>query len=158
VATDPAAAAKAAPKSTAKRSRAAKPTSRATSKQGRVAPDPSPTAKPTSRSTSKQSEQLRDVLVEAAQTQLAAITAAITFWSGWAQSAEKYAQTVSAELAKINEGAPTGDLVGRLTDLTRAYVRNLTTLPTAAVAQFTNELDKVGKPKTRRTRAARVKP
>lgn len=108
--------------------------------------------------TPKQTEQLREVLVEAAQTQLAAITAAVRFWAGWTQSAEKYAQALSDELARINEeGKQTGDLVGRLSDLTREYLRNLTELPNAAVKHFNSELEKVGRPRSKRSRAARVK-
>lgn len=111
--------------------------------------------------TGKQDEQVRDVLVEAAQAQLAAVTAAVKFWSGWAQSAEKYAQAVSDEVARISEvkegGKQAGDIVGRMADLTREYLRNLTELPNVAVKHFNSELEKVGRPKTKRTRAARVK-
>ena len=105
-----------------------------------------------------QGDPVRDVLVEAARTQLAAITAATTFWAGWAEVAHKYAQAVSDELAKLDAQDGDGsDMVGRVSDLTREYLRDMTELPTVAVMHFNSQLEKIGKPAGRRTRAARVK-
>jgi hypothetical protein len=102
---------------------------------------------------------MRDILVEAARTQLAAVTAATTFWAGWAEMAHGYAQNVSDELAKLDrEDGDTGDLLGRISDLTREYLRNLTELPTTSVQHFNAQLETIGKRTGRRTRAARVKP
>ena len=104
------------------------------------------------------SDQIRELLVEAARTQLAAITAATKFWSGWVQAADRFAQGVSSELARIDgPDAPESDFVGRFTDLSRQYLRELTELPTASVNHFNRELEKIGRPRKRRTRAARVK-
>lgn len=101
---------------------------------------------------------MRDILVEAARTQLAAVTAATTFWAGWAEVADAYAKGVSDELAKLErEDGDAGDLLGRITDLTREYVRNLTDLPTASVQHFNAQLETIGKRTGRRARAARVK-
>jgi len=77
----------------------------------------------------KQEDQLRGVLVEAARTQLAAVTAGIKFWAGWVESADKYTRAVDAELAKLDESGDQGDVVGRVSDLTREYLRNMTQLP-----------------------------
>jgi hypothetical protein len=115
------------------------------------------TAVPASPEPSKQGDQLRGVLVEAARTQLAAVSAVIKFWSGWVESAEKYTRAVNDELATIEEAGETGDLVGRLSDLTREYMRNMTQLPSVAVKEFNSQLETVGKPKKKRTRAAKAK-
>ena len=111
------------------------------------------------RATPAQSDgAVRDILVEAARTQLAAVTAATTFWAGWADVAHKYAQNVSDELAKLDaEDGDTGELLGRISDLTRDYLRELTELPTASVQHFNTQLETIGKRAGRRTRAARVK-
>lgn len=109
------------------------------------------------RESSKQADQLRGVLVEAAQTQLAAVGAVIKFWSGWAESADKYTRAVNAELAKLEQRGETGDTVGRLSDLTREYLRSMTQLPSLAVKEFNSQLETIGKPKPKRTRAARAK-
>jgi hypothetical protein len=117
----------------------------------------SATAAGATRASAKQADQLRGVLVEAAQTQLAAVTAAIKFWAGWAESAEKYTRAISDELAKLDDAGEGADLVGRLSDLTREYLRNMTQLPSVAVKEFNSQLETIGKPKAKRTRAARVK-
>jgi hypothetical protein len=106
---------------------------------------------------SSQGDQLRGVLVEAARTQLAAVTAGIKFWADWAQSADKYTRALNAELAKLEEPGDPGDVVGRLSDLTREYLRNMTQLPSSAFKEFNTQLETIGKPKPKRTRSARVK-
>ena len=107
-------------------------------------------------------------MIEAARTEVAAVTAGISFWSGWVDAAEKYTAAISAELAKL-EANPTGtaDLTGRLTDLSRTYLRELTELPSATVKRFNKELEQVGASKVKaqaqatpaapRKRAARAK-
>jgi hypothetical protein len=101
---------------------------------------------------------MRDILVESARTQLAAVTAAIKFWAGWVESADRYTQAIGEELAKIDrEDGESGDLVGRLSDLTREYIRSMTELPAVAVKHFNEQLEQIGKPKRRRSRAAKVK-
>jgi hypothetical protein len=104
-------------------------------------------------------DAVREILVEAARTQLAAVTAATTFWAGWAEMAQKYAQSLSEELAELDkEETEAGELLGRITDLTREYLRNLTELPTTSVQHFNTQLERIGNRPGRRNRAARVKP
>ena len=101
---------------------------------------------------------IRDLVIEAARTQLAAVSAGIKFWSAWIDSADRYTKAVGAELARLEDGGePTGDLTARLADHTKAYMREMTTLPTVAVQHFNGELEKIGRPKQRRSRSARVK-
>jgi hypothetical protein len=101
---------------------------------------------------------IRDLVVEAARTQLAAVSAGIKFWGAWIESADRYTKAVGAELARLEDDSePTGDLTARLADHTKAYVREMTALPTIAVQHFNGELEKIGRPKSRRSRSARVK-
>jgi hypothetical protein len=107
---------------------------------------------------SEQSQRLRDLLVETARIQLAAMSSVIKFWSGWAQSAEKYTQSISDELAVINEGGTTSEsALSRLSDLTREYLRDLSKLPGVATDQFSGEIEKLSKKGARPRRAARAK-
>jgi hypothetical protein len=107
---------------------------------------------------SKKSEELRSLMIEVARTQVAAVTAAVKFWDGWVKSADQYTQAISAELAKVDEGSEgSKEFVGRLTDLSRQYLRDLSDLPNLAVKQFTSEVEKIGKPTAKRARAARAK-
>lgn len=123
-----------------------------------MSPQPREKPAPTPSSPDQGDGVVRDILVEAARTQLAAVTAATTFWAGWAKMADTYAQGLSDELARLDrENGDPGELLGRITDLTREYLRNLTQLPTASVQQFNTQLETIGKRTARRTRAARVK-
>ncbi|MFY9553671.1 MAG: hypothetical protein WAV47_03015 [Blastocatellia bacterium] len=111
-----------------------------------------------SETSSSQSDEIQKLIIEAARTQLAAISAATRFWAGWAQSADKYTQAISDELAKISEGTTDSkDIVGRMADLTREYLRNLADLPNAALQQFSGEVEKLAKPQAKRTRSAKAK-
>jgi hypothetical protein len=106
---------------------------------------------------SRQGDQLRDVLVEAARTELAAVSAVVKFWGAWVESVDKYARALDDELAKVETTGESRDTVGRISDLTREYLRDVTQLPSAAVKEFNSRLETIGKPKPKRTRAARVK-
>lgn len=111
-----------------------------------------------SETSSTQSEEIQRLVIEAARTQLAAISAATRFWAGWAESADKYTRALSSELAKISEGgANSKDAVGRFADLTREYLRDLTELPNAAMRQFSGEIETISKPQAKRARSAKAK-
>jgi uncharacterized protein (DUF305 family) len=113
-------------------------------------------------STKQSTEEIREIMVEVARTQLAAVTAALKFWSGWVESAEKYTQKISAELTRVSEGTDDPQkFVGRLTDFSREYLREMITLPTTAVDHFAGEIEKISRPVGKsappRTRKARAK-
>ncbi len=112
----------------------------------------------TAEDSSQKVKELRDLTVEAARVQLAAMTSVVKFWAGWAQSAEKYTLALSDELAKIDEeGTKPDEALSRLGDLTREYLRDLGKLPSVAAEQFSGEIDKLSKRKTPRARVARAK-
>jgi hypothetical protein len=104
------------------------------------------------------SQELQNMMVEVARTQLAAVKAGLKFWGGWVESADRYAQKISAELEKVSEaGAVPQNFVGQLTDFSREYLRELVSLPNLAVEHFTTEIDTIVKPSPKRTRKARAK-
>jgi hypothetical protein len=106
----------------------------------------------------EQSNDVRDIMIEAARLQLAGLSSITKFWSGWADAADKYAQALGDELTKIDEGSTKSkEIVGRLADLSREYLRNISKLPGAAVEQFNNETNKLAKSKGQRTRVAKAK-
>jgi hypothetical protein len=105
-----------------------------------------------------QSEELQKIMVEVARTQLAAVTAGLKFWGGWVESANKYAEKISAELEKMSDGGAVSEkFIGQFTDLSREYLREIIALPNLAVEHFATEVEKISKPAAKRTRKARAK-
>jgi hypothetical protein len=94
----------------------------------------------------KASEEVREIMVEVARTQLAAVTAALKFWGGWVESANKYTEKISAELTRISQGEHSEKFVGSLLDSSREYLREMIALPNLAVDHFTSEIEKISKP------------
>jgi len=105
-------------------------------------------------------EDVRAIIEESARVQVASLNAAIAFWSGWVERASEFAASTSRELQRVTEkDTSTDDVIGRLTDSTRTYLRRMSELPQLAADKFNDEL-KTNSPATQgaRTRAARVKP
>jgi hypothetical protein len=107
---------------------------------------------------SKQTQQVRTMMVEVARTQLAAVTAALKFWGGWVESADRYTKKLSTELNRVDDGgADSKQFVGRVTDLSREYLREMISLPNVAVNHFTSEMERISSPIGKRARRARAK-
>lgn len=121
-------------------------------------PDPEATAGPAA----APADDIQDLVLQAAGTQLAAMSAFVRFWADWTVSADAYTRGLGDELARIRAG-DAADTVGRVSDLTQAYVRTVIALPTAAARHFVEEVERGGRSpggKERqgaRTRAARAK-
>ncbi len=108
--------------------------------------------------TSKTTEDVRKVMIETAQVQFASLNAGIVFWSGWLESASKFAQTLNIELTNLGkEGFDTDASLSKITDSSREYLRKLTELPEAATARFKKDAAGVGARRAERTRSARAK-
>lgn len=110
----------------------------------------------------KSVEELRTIVVELARTELAAVTAALKFWGAWVDSATKYAQRLDTELRHVSGGSEDSQaFVGRLTDFSREYLREVVSLPTIAMEHFATEVEKISKPVAeappKRARQARAK-
>jgi hypothetical protein len=114
-------------------------------------------------SSAKDAEEVRTVVIELARTELAAVTAALKFWGGWIESATKYAQRLNSELTQVGAGgADSQQLVGRVTDFGREYVREVIALPAVAMEHFASEVEKISKrtaaqSSPKRVRRARAK-
>ena len=105
-----------------------------------------------------QSEEIRAIIIESARVQVATLSAAIAFWSGWVDAAGKFVQAASRELVSVGEAnVKADDVVGRLTDSSREYLRRLTELPNVAVAQFNAEVKTGAANRGEHTRAAKAK-
>jgi hypothetical protein len=88
-----------------------------------------------------QAETARDLLLQIARIQLASITATSKFFTGWAQSADRYVQAVSGELrARIHGDTQSNELAKRLAGISAEHLHELTALPNVAVRHFNKEL------------------
>ena len=102
-------------------------------------------------------QDVRQILLESARIQFGALNAAVAFWSGWVERTSKLAQAANEQMLLLGkEGSDANKIVGRITDLSREYLRSLTELPNQAVARFNADAAKPGPAKARR-RAARAK-
>ncbi len=107
---------------------------------------------------SSQIDELQDVLTDASRTQFAAVSAAVTFWSVWAESAASYSRGMADELTRLSVGENSSDdALGRMIDLNREYLRQLTELPASAVERFSEEIEKIEKHRRSRPGTAPVR-
>src|SRR4029453_1624803 len=67
--------------------------------------------------TSKTTDDIRQVMIETARVQFASLNAGIVFWSGWLQSASRFAQTLNTELSNLGkEGTDKDAMLSKITD------------------------------------------
>jgi hypothetical protein len=88
-------------------------------------------------------EDLRLLLTDAIEVQLAALKAGISFWSEWIEHTTTFVQSATKTLSSINTDDPKSrDVVLELLDAGRASVRSLTEIPRHTASHFIEELDK----------------
>ena len=86
---------------------------------------------------------IRKIMLETASMQLATLNAGIMFWSQWVQYATRYAEAAKRELAAMEgKSANANELLARLTDSSREYMRDLAGIPDRVKSQFNAELKK----------------
>jgi len=80
----------------------------------------------------------------AARMQIAACSAAARSLAGWAQAADRLAQTVGEELLRRVDGeSDSAELVAGITRATSAHLRELSVLPRTATDHFDARLARV---------------
>ena len=85
---------------------------------------------------------VQELMLETLRIQLATVNAGIAFWSGWVESASKFSLAATEEMVKIRDNGDDSSSVGRLTDLSRGFLREMTELPEKAAAQFSADVVK----------------
>jgi hypothetical protein len=87
-------------------------------------------------------EELRSLLTDAIEVQLAALKAGISFWSEWIEEASSFVQSATDSLSSINSGSKkTEDALLELLDKGRASARTMTEIPRHTATRFIEELD-----------------
>ena len=92
-------------------------------------------------------EDLRRLLTDAIEVQLAALRAGISFWSEWVEQTSGFVQSATKTLSSINSNEAPKDVLLELVDAGRASVRSLTDIPRHTARRFLEELDKLEKKK-----------
>jgi len=87
-------------------------------------------------------EELRSLLTDAIEVQLAALKAGISFWTEWIEETSNFVQSATDSLSTINSGGKkTEDALLELLDKGRASARSMTEIPRHSAARFIEELD-----------------
>lgn len=86
------------------------------------------------------SDQIRDVLVETVNVELATLRAGAAFWSAWVDQATVFSREATKVLADLNE-EDSGDAVGRLADSSQKFLRAISDLPRIASEAFEQEVE-----------------
>lgn len=101
-------------------------------------------------------DDLRLLLTDAIEVQLAALKAGVSFWTEWIEHTSAFVQSASKTLSSINTDDPKSrDVVLELLDAGRASVRSLTEIPRNTASHFIAELDKFAAQKATASAAAR---
>jgi hypothetical protein len=88
-------------------------------------------------------EDLRRLLTDAIEVQLAALKAGISFWTEWIEQTSEFVQSATKTLSAINTEDPPKDVLLELVDAGRASMRAITEIPRHTAARFIEELDKL---------------
>ncbi len=89
-------------------------------------------------------EDLRRLLTDAIEVQLAALKAGISFWSEWIEHTTAFVQSATKSLTTINtEDQQAKDVLLELLDAGRASIRSMTEIPRHTATKFIEELDKL---------------
>jgi hypothetical protein len=95
-------------------------------------------------SNSNREEELRQLLTDAIEVQLAALKAGISFWTEWIEHTSTFVQSASQTLSRISsEDQQAKDTLLELLDAGRASLRSLTEVPRHTASRFIEELDKL---------------
>lgn len=109
---------------------------------------------------SDRNAEVREVLIDAVEVQLAAIKAAVSFWAEWAERASGFVSTAARSLDAMR--APDKnprDVLLEVIDVGRESMRTMTELPRHAATRFIDELEEIaGKRQTRHARAPKSSP
>ncbi len=104
-------------------------------------------------------EELRSLLTDAIEVQLAALKAGISFWSDWIEEASDFVQSATDSLSNINSGSKkTEDALLELLDKGRASARSMTEIPRHTATRFIEELDAAEAKRTGAKKSSAKKP
>ncbi|MGH8428482.1 MAG: hypothetical protein ACRES7_10975 [Gammaproteobacteria bacterium] len=110
-----------------------------------------------------QADDVREVLIDVVEIELAALKAAAVFWQEWIEQTSSYVTAASKSLEAIrSRDQDAGQVLLELADANREAMRRMTELPRKIAERYISELggSKPGKPARAKPakRRARAKP
>ena len=103
--------------------------------------------------------QVREVLIEAVEVQLAALKAAITFWGDWIDRTSGFVKAATSGLERARDAdRNSGQVLLEMVDAGRESIRTLSDLPRHAAAQFVRDLDEIAARRKPRKHSAPQEP
>jgi len=115
-------------------------------------------------SVSSRTDDVREVLINAVEVELAALKAAVSFWKQWIEHTSKYVKTTSKTLSTIRTtNKDIKEVLLEVVDAGRETMRLMTELPRKSAEGFLRELDafdqkRAAPARPRAKRRARAKP
>jgi hypothetical protein len=104
---------------------------------------------------SDKTDDIREVLINAVEVELAMLKAGISFWSQWVEQTSRFVKSSSKSLSTIRSGKKDANQVLlELVDSSRETMRTVTELPRSAAEGFLRELDVFEREKSRPARPA----
>jgi hypothetical protein len=103
------------------------------------------------------SQQIRDLIIESANVQIATVNAGIEFWKAWINSASELSAKLSSEVSNAADASKDTDkIIGSITDHSRTFVREIGSLPTVFSKSFETELAKKSSAREKKPPLARM--
>lgn len=107
---------------------------------------------PETEQSQEREEDLRQLLTDAIEVQLAALRAGIGFWTEWIEETSEFVNSATRTLASISsEEQQARDVLLELVDAGRASVRSMTEIPRHTATRFIEELDRIEEEKDTET-------
>lgn len=85
-------------------------------------------------------DKILEVLIETAKVQVAAMNAGIEFWKKWIELASEFSRDVNSELLKLTKDKERNLLIGNITDSSKKFIRQVSSLPGLYSKTFESEL------------------
>jgi len=91
-------------------------------------------------------DEIRGLLINALEVQLAAFRAGIRFWEGWIGEASKFVNSATDKLHALeNRGTAPRDTLLEVVDAARGSIRSMMELPGDSASHFIEELERITK-------------
>lgn len=87
-------------------------------------------------------DKVLELLLESARVQVASMNAGIEFWKKWIEHASEYNSVINSEVLKVTSKTDRNKIIGNISDSSKKFIRQVSTLPGIYSSIFESELSK----------------